>query len=96
VMKMIAFVTIYILVTNGLAFAMFCIDKGFAEAGGRRIPEKWLLGIAALGGSIGALWAMKIEHHKTQKPKFVFGIPAMLAVQIYIFVKFIDPWMYGY
>lgn len=37
--------------------------------------------LAVLGGSVGALLAMQIFHHKTKKPKFSIGIPCILIVQ---------------
>ena len=39
-------------------------------------------GIAAAGGSIGALAGMRFFHHKTRKPLFAFGIPALLVLQV--------------
>ena len=41
-----------------------------------------LLGLAAAGGSVGALLGMHLFHHKTRKKKFTIGVPLMLAAQI--------------
>lgn len=54
----------------------------------RRIPEKTLLTLAALGGALGALIGMSVWRHKTQHKKFVYGIPAILVVHIIIFLVF--------
>lgn len=48
----------------------------------RRIPERTLLTIAALGGSAAMLITMKKIRHKTQHKKFMVGIPAIIAAQV--------------
>mgnify|MGYP002626201316 CR=1 FL=1 len=48
----------------------------------RRIPEKILFYAAAFGGSIGAIAGMWILRHKTKHRYFVFGMPAILLLQI--------------
>ncbi len=47
----------------------------------RRIPEKTLFLIAALGGSLGVLAGMYLFRHKTKHKSFVFGVPLILAAQ---------------
>ena len=47
-----------------------------------RIRETALLGLAILGGSIGAWLGMKVWHHKTMLKKFKYGIPLILIAQI--------------
>ena len=47
-----------------------------------RIPETTLLGLAVIGGSIGALFGMKVWHHKTMHKKFKYGLPLILLAQI--------------
>ena len=42
----------------------------------------WILTIAILGGSVGALLGMRVWRHKTLHRTFRFGIPAILALQI--------------
>lgn len=73
---------IYLVVVNILAFALYGIDKYKAKAGAWRIPEKTLLGIAVLGGSVGAIAGMKTFHHKTKHWYFRYGLPALLAIQL--------------
>ena len=73
---------IYLVVVNVLAFALYGIDKYKAKAGAWRIPEKTLLGIAVLGGSVGAIAGMKTFHHKTKHWYFRYGLPALLAIQL--------------
>ena len=37
---------------------------------------------AAMGGSVGALAAMRLFHHKTLHLKFKYGVPLIMALQI--------------
>ena len=48
----------------------------------RRIPERTLFLLAALGGSPGVLAGMYAFRHKTKHRSFVWGIPAILAAQL--------------
>jgi len=41
-----------------------------------------------IGGSVGALAGMKVFHHKTRKPKFKTGVPAILIIQLIIYFLF--------
>ncbi len=73
---------IYLVLINAVGFALMLIDKYKAKKNLWRIPEATLLGVAAVGGSIGALAGMYTVRHKTKHLKFTLGIPAILAVQI--------------
>ena len=73
---------IYVIAVNVAAFLMYGIDKWNARKGLWRISEKTLLGIAAVGGSVGAYAAMQMFRHKTKKPKFYIGVPLIFAIQI--------------
>jgi len=57
-------------------------DKAAAKRKDWRIRESTLLIIAALGGSIGMLYAMHRLRHKTKHTKFTLGVPLILAFQI--------------
>ena len=72
----------YILVVNVLTFIVYGVDKGKARRGRWRVPEATLLGLAALGGSVGAWLAMQLFRHKTQKKKFRYGVPAIFVLQL--------------
>ena len=74
----------YILAVNLMTFITYGIDKYKARHNRWRVREASLLLLAALGGSIGALLAMKVFRHKTQHKKFRFGVPAILLVQMAI------------
>jgi Predicted membrane protein len=46
-----------------------------------RVPEAQLLLISALGGSVAMYLTMQTIRHKTQHPKFMIGIPAIMVAQ---------------
>jgi uncharacterized membrane protein YsdA (DUF1294 family) len=74
----------YLTAINVVTFFLYGIDKWKAKRGSWRISEATLLGLAVIGGSIGAWLGMKIWHHKTMHKKFKYGIPLILAAQIAI------------
>lgn len=80
------FVLAYIVIVNVVTFYLYGFDKRQAKRGGRRIPERTLLGLSAIGGSLGALSAMNLFRHKTRKPKFYLGVPLLFAMQIFLTV----------
>ena len=73
---------IYLLLINALALLLMLADKRKARKNAWRIPEATLMGVAALGGSLGALLGMQLFRHKTKHPKFFVGIPVLLVVHI--------------
>ena len=77
---------IYLVIINVVTFLMYGIDKWKAKKSKRRIRETALLGLAVLGGSIGAWFGMKVWHHKTLHKKFRYGIPAIFIIQLAIIV----------
>lgn len=77
---------IYLAIVNALSFLLMLIDKIKAKKKLWRIPERTLLGLCAIGGSVGGLVGMKLFRHKTLHPQFAIGIPVMLAVQIILLV----------
>ena len=70
---------------NVVAFVVYGIDKKRATHDEWRIPEATLLTLAAAFGAVGALSGMYTFRHKTRKPKFAYGVPAMLVIQIALF-----------
>ena len=75
-------VFLYLPIINAVAIVAYGWDKLCAIHKWWRVPELTLLGIAAIGGSIGALVAMKLFHHKTLHLKFKYGVPLILALQV--------------
>ena len=74
----------YLIGINVIAFLVYGIDKWKAKKSLWRIRETALLGLAVLGGSIGAWLGMKVWRHKTMHKKFKYGIPLILIAQIAI------------
>lgn len=81
--------TIYLLLVNAAAFLVFGEDKRRARRREWRIPEATLMGLAAAGGSLGALAGMRFFHHKTRHRKFTAGVPALLIAQIALLAKWV-------
>ena len=75
-------ILLYLLIINAIGFALMLVDKLKAKRGAWRIPEATLMGVAAIGGSVGALAGMYTFRHKTRHLKFTLGIPVILIVQI--------------
>ena len=73
---------VYLLVVNIAAFAVYGWDKLCAKGGMWRVPEKILLLLALLGGSVGAMAGMAIFRHKTLHLKFRYGVPLILIMQL--------------
>lgn len=64
-------IALWLIAVNFAAFAAFGIDKARAEAAGprrgrRRTSEADLLGLALLGGTLGAYAGRKLFRHKTR------------------------------
>ena len=81
----------YILAVNILAFCLYGIDKRRAIKERWRIPETTLLGVALVGGSIGAWAGMQTFRHKTKHWKFKILVPLFFLIQaagiVYINMK---------
>lgn len=83
---------IYLAVINVVTFFVYGIDKWKTKKFMWRVSEAALLGLAVVGGSIGAWLGMKTWHHKTLHRKFKFGVPVIIIVQLaligYILYRF--------
>ncbi len=73
---------IYFGAINLTGFIIMGVDKLKAKKHAWRIPEATLFAIAVIGGSIGSILGMYTFRHKTQHKSFVYGMPAILIVQI--------------
>ena len=78
----IALFLYYLIAINVVTFLVYGVDKVKAKRGSWRISEATLLILAVVGGSIGALFGMKVWHHKTLHKKFKYGLPLILLAQI--------------
>ena len=85
----IQLIIIYLIAINVITFLVYGIDKWKAKRSKWRIPEATLLGLAVIGGSIGAWLGMKVWHHKTMHKKFKFGLPVIIIIQLLIIGYFV-------
>ena len=72
----------YLIAVNLIGFALMGIDKYKAKKRAFRIPEATLFIVAIIGGSIGSIIGMYAFRHKTRHWYFVYGMPAILILQI--------------
>lgn len=75
---------IYLAVVNILTFIVFGVDKMNAKFNRQRVRIVTLLGLAFIGGSVGALIGMYGFHHKTKKAYFTVGVPLILLMQVVV------------
>ena len=71
----------YVGATSLVAFTAMAIDKRRARLGAWRIPERTLLTLAAVGGSIGVVTAQRLLRHKTWKEPFRTHLRIIVGVQ---------------
>jgi uncharacterized membrane protein YsdA (DUF1294 family) len=74
-------ITLAMLVINAWTVLAFWQDKRCAIIGARRIPERELLTLAAVGGSPGAMLARRMFRHKTRKEPFSTQLLLILVLQ---------------
>jgi len=75
------YILYYLLCINLLAFVLYGVDKCKAKRGAWRTPEWVLVFVALFGGSLGALFAIGVFHHKTLHKKFSIGVPLIFTLQ---------------
>lgn len=71
----------YVALMNLVTFGAFFVDKRSAIRGTWRISEKTLLGLALLGGSLGAKLAQSRLRHKTRKQPFARLLNLIVGIQ---------------
>ena len=81
-MDVITLLLEYLIAMNLIGFALMGIDKYKAKKRAFRIPEATLFIVAIIGGSIGSIIGMYAFRHKTRHWYFVYGMPAILILQI--------------
>lgn len=86
---MVEIIQNYLIITNIVTFLVYGLDKWKAKKSKWRIREAALMGLAVLGGSIGAWLGMKVWHHKTMHKKFRYGIPAIIIIQLILITGYL-------
>jgi len=72
----------WLIAINVVALIAYAYDKSVSGRRWARVPESVLLGIAFVGGSPGALIAMRAVHHKTAKKSFLLRLAIVVALQV--------------
>ena len=72
----------WLLAVTGITFLTYGCDKVIAGTGATRVPERVLLILAFVGGTVGALLGMRLFHHKTSKESFLERFWLVVAVQV--------------
>ncbi|MBE6577078.1 MAG: DUF1294 domain-containing protein [Ruminococcaceae bacterium] len=75
---------IYLAVISLISVIVCVYDKKISKKNRveLRIPEKVLLILSAIGGSVAMFVTMLLTRHKTKHVKFMLGIPLIIIVQI--------------
>ena len=75
---------IYIAIMSLISIVVCIYDKKISKKNKveLRIPEKVLLILSALGGSVAMLVTMLITRHKTKHVKFMLGILVIIVLQV--------------
>lgn len=85
---MTKFVLIYLAVINLIAVIFTVYDKIAAIHSTRRIRERTLFIVAALGGAPMMYLTMLIIRHKTRHALFMIGIPIIFILELLVFIVF--------
>ena len=85
-MNAVTLILVYLLAINFISFVTMGVDKARARKRLWRIPESTLFVLALIGGSIGSIAGMYFFRHKTKHWYFVYGMPAILIVQILLVI----------
>ncbi|MCM1156567.1 MAG: DUF1294 domain-containing protein [Roseburia sp.] len=85
-MSVISYIILYLAIINLTGLLIMGIDKLRARKRAWRIPESTLFVIALMGGSLGTTIGMHLFRHKTRHWYFLYGMPAILFLQIAIVV----------
>ena len=78
----------YILFINAVSIIFCIVDKLCAIWSKRRVPEKTLMLLSIVGGSLGMYLTMVIIRHKTRHTKFMIGIPVIIMLQLAVLIIF--------
>lgn len=89
-------IIIYLAIISILSVIICIYDKVISKKNNvkLRIPEKTLLILSALGGSVAMYICMLIIRHKTKHFKFMVGIPVIFIIQaLLVFMLFKMGWV---
>lgn len=78
----------YFIIINLFTFLTFGLDKYFAIKNKNRIRIVFLIFLSIIGGSVGGLLSMFIFNHKTRVDYFIYGLPLIILMQVFLLVLF--------
>lgn len=78
----------YFIIINLFTFLTFGLDKYFAIKNKNRIRIVFLIFLAIIGGSVGGLLSMFIFNHKTRVEYFIYGLPLIILMQVFLLLLF--------
>ena len=72
----------YIVIISLISVIVCIYDKGISKKNKveLRVPEKTLMLLSAIGGSVAMYLTMLLIRHKTKHVKFMLGIPLIIAL----------------
>ncbi len=80
----------YLFLINIITFILFGFDKYNALHQKKRVSNLSLLFFSFIGGSIGAVIAMKNFRHKTKKDYYVIGLKYIIVMQVLFLILVIN------
>ena len=80
--KPLLLLPLWLPVMSLILFFVMGADKRRAKGEKRRVPEKTLFLLAALGGALGGTLGMYTFRHKTKHWYFAWGFPLLALAQI--------------
>lgn len=83
------FLIFYLVLISLVSVVVTVWDKLTAIANKRRVPERTLMTLSTIGGSVAMLITMLIIRHKTRKHKFMIGIPVIILLQLVLVLLFL-------
>ncbi|MFX3634702.1 MAG: DUF1294 domain-containing protein [Candidatus Pristimantibacillus sp.] len=72
----------YLIIMNVYTFTLMGMDKQYARKHARRVPEKRIFILSAVGGAFGAYIGMRVWRHKTKHRSFVIGLPLLVLFNL--------------
>ena len=75
-------ILIYIAIISFISMVLCIYDKIISKKNRveLRVPEKTLIILSLIGGSVAMYLTMQIIHHKTKHAKFMIGIPLIMVL----------------
>lgn len=76
----------YLIFISVVAVIVTVYDKILAVTNKSRIPERTLMIVSVLGGSLAMYLTMQLIRHKTRKTKFMVGLPIVILLQVALII----------